>query len=340
MKKLLIIITLLIIAVIFAGIFTLYSASPMSKYNEIVYFEIKQGEGANSIARKLELQGLIRNAKLFSLISKYLKYDRKLLSGYYQLNKTMNMIDIMKYINSGKQVMSKLTITEGKNIYEIANYLEEENFTTKEEFLKLCHDKEILQKYNIPAESVEGYIFPSTYYIVKGNPPKVLINLMIDSLFEKFPRDDFENRAKKLGYSLHEVLTMASIIEKEMGALDDPKIISSVYYNRLSIDMRLQADPTTIYAMTLQKGDAIETVKSRDIAEAIREMQSPYNTYLKKGLPPAPICSSGVRAIEAALNPARTDYLFFVADGTGKHVFTTTYEEHVNNINKYIFNRR
>ena len=111
--------------------------------------------------------------------------------------------------------MSKLTIAEGKNIYEIANYLEEENFTTKNEFLKLCYDKEILQKYNIPAKSVEGYIFPSTYYIVKGNPPKVLLTLMIDSLFKKFPREDFENRAKKLGYSLHEVLTMALLKVKE-----------------------------------------------------------------------------------------------------------------------------
>ena len=341
MKKAIILIILLIIAnIILVSAFIKFIISPTSKYNEIVYFEIKQGEGANSIANKLKLQGLIRNAKLFSLISKYLKYDRKLLSGYYELNRTMSMIDIMKHINSGKQVMSKLTIAEGKNIYEIANYLEEENFTTKNEFLKLCYDKEILQKYNIPAKSVEGYIFPSTYYIVKGNPPKVLLTLMIDSLFKKFPREDFENRAKKLGYSLHEVLTMASIIEKEMGPLDDPKIISSVYYNRLSIDMRLQADPTTIYAMTLQKGDAIETVKSKDIADAIRLMQSPYNTYLKKGLPPAPICSSGVKSIEAALNPADTDYLFFVADGTGRHAFSTTYEEHVNNIDKYIFNNR
>ena len=182
---------------------------------------------------------------------------------------------------------------------------------------------------------MEGYIFPSTYYIVKGNPPKVLLNLMIDSLFEKFPRADFENRAKKLGYSLHEVLTMASIIEKEMGPLDEPKIISSVYYNRLKVDMRLQADPTTIYAMTLQKGDAIETVTSREIADAIRLMQSPYNTYLKKGLPPSPICSSGVKAIEAALNPSNTDYLFFVADGTGKHAFSLTYEEHLKNIERY-----
>lgn len=336
MKKILIL-TTIIFAVIFIGIFYIVhtAVSPINKNDkEIVYFEIKQGENANSIAKKLESQRLIKNSKLFVLMSKYLKYDRRLLSGYYELNKNMNMIDIMKHINSGKQVMSKFTIAEGKNIYEIANYLEAENFTSKEEFLKLCHDKEILQKYNIPAESVEGYIFPSTYYIVKGNSARVLLTLTIDSLFKQFA--DFEEKAKRLGYTLHEVLTMASIIEKEMGPLDDPKIISSVYYNRLRINMKLQADPTTIYAMTLQKGDAIDKPNLR---RADLLMSHPYNTYTANSLPPGPICSSGVKAIEAALNPANTDYIFFVADGTGKHAFSKTYEEHLKNIDKYIFRR-
>ena len=157
---------------------------------------------------------------------------------------------------------------------------------------------------------------------------------MIDSLFKEFP--DLEERAKKIGRTVHEVLTMASIVEKEMGPLDDPKLISSVYYNRLNIDKRLEADPTTIYAMTLVKGDAIEKPNLR--YDDLR-MVHPYNTYKNTGLPPGPICSAGARAIEAALNPADTDYIFFVADGTGKHAFSVTYEEHVENINRYIFKK-
>ncbi|WP_295153944.1 endolytic transglycosylase MltG [uncultured Brachyspira sp.] len=315
--------------------FIQYMISPVGGDKEKVYFEIKQGEGAYSIANKLELQGLIRNSKIFVIFAKYLKYDRKLLSGYYEIDRSMSMIDIMKYLNSGKkQAMVKLTIAEGKNIYEIGAYLEEQEFTTKKEFLEVCHDKEILQQYNIPADSVEGYIFPSTYYIIKGNSVRTLVIYMIDSLYKKFP--DLQDRAQKIGYNIHEILTMASIVEKEMGPLDDPKLISSVYYNRLKIDKRLEADPTTIYAMTLTKGDYIEKPNLR---YSDLRMEHPYNTYKNKGLPPGPICSSGAKAIEAALNPADTDYIFFVADGTGKHAFSVTYEEHVKNIDKYILKK-
>ena len=315
MKKLFIILIILAAVISASSVaFIQYMISPIGGDKESVYFEIKQGEGASSIAKKLELQGLIRNSKIFLVFAKYLKYDRKLLSGYYEVNRSMSMIDIMKHLNSGKQAMVKLTIPEGKNIYEIANYLESQGFAEKEEFLKVCHDKEILKKYNIPSDSVEGYIFPSTYYIVKGNPTKVLVTHMIDSLFKQFP--DLEERAKKMGRNVHEILTMASIVEKEMGPLDDPKLIASAYYNRLKIDKRLEADPTTIYAMTLVKGDAIEkpNLKYNDL-----RMIHPYNTYKNTGLPPGPRCSSGAKAIEAALNPADTDYIFFVADGTGKH---------------------
>lgn len=335
MKKLFIILIILAAIVSASSVaFIQYMISPVGGDNEKVYFEIKQGEGASSIAKKLELQGLIRNSKIFLVFAKYLKYDRKLLSGYYEVSRNMNMIDIMKHLNSGKQAMVRLTIAEGKNIYEIGTYLESQGFTTKKEFLKVCHDKEILKKYNIPSDSIEGYIFPSTYYIVKGNPTKVLVMHMIDSLFKQFP--DLEERAKKMGRNVHEILTMASIVEKEMGPLDDPRLISSAYYNRLKIDKRLEADPTTIYAMTLVKGDYIE---KPNLKYADLRMEHPYNTYKNTGLPPGPICSSGAKAIEAALNPADTDYIFFVADGTGKHAFSVTYEEHVENINRYIFKK-
>ncbi|WP_300369627.1 endolytic transglycosylase MltG [Brachyspira sp.] len=335
MKKILIILIIFTAIVSASSVaFIQYMISPVGGDNEKVYFEIKQGEGASSIAKKLELQGLIRNSKIFLVFAKYLKYDRKLLSGYYEVNRSMSMIDIMKHLNSGKQAMVQFTIAEGKNIYEIATYLEAQGFTTKEEFLEVCHDKDILKKYNIPSDSVEGYIFPSTYYIVKGNPTKTLVTYMIDSLYKQFP--DLEERAKKIGRNVHEVLTMASIVEKEMGPLDDPKLIASAYYNRLKIDKRLEADPTTIYAMTLVKGDYIEKPNLR--YDDLR-MIHPYNTYKNTGLPPGPICSSGARAIEAALEPANTDYIFFVADGTGKHAFSVTYEEHVENINRYILNK-
>ncbi len=337
MKKVLILFSIFaIVGAIIVGSFLGYMISPASKEKGKVYFEIKQGEGAYSIGKKLELQGLIRNYRVFAIVAKYLSYDKKLLSGYYELNRDMNMIDILKYINSGKQALSKIVIPEGRNIYEIADYLDAEGFVKRDEFLELCYSKEFLDKYKIPAKSVEGYIFPSTYYIVKGNPAKVLLTLMIDSLFKKFPREELDNKAKKLGITTHQLLTMASIVEKEMGPLDDPKIIASVYYNRLKINKRLEADPTTIYSMTLLAGKALGRPNLR--YDDLRR-EHPYNTYKNIGLPPGPICSSGERAINAAIDPAKTDYIFFVADGTGKHAFSVTYEEHVDNINKYILKK-
>ena len=221
-RALIVIVSIAIIFAISIVSLIIYTASPISKNSQKVYFEIKQGEGAYNISKKLQEQGLIRNSRLFVVLAKHLKYDRKLLSGYYELDKNMSMIDIMKHLNSGKQAMVRLTIAEGKNIYEIANYLDNQGFTTKEEFLKACHDKKILEKYNIPSDSVEGYIFPSTYYIVKGNSAEILVTHMIDSLFKQFP--NLEERAKKIGRTVHEVLTMASIVEKEMGPNDDPKL--------------------------------------------------------------------------------------------------------------------
>ena len=145
-RALIIIVSIAVIFAISIASLIVYTVSPVAKDSQKVYFEIKQGEGAYNISKKLQEQGLIRNSRLFVVLAKHLKYDRKLLSGYYELNKNMSMIDIMKHLNSGKQAMVRLTIAEGKNIYEIANYLETQGFTTKEEFLKACHDKKILER--------------------------------------------------------------------------------------------------------------------------------------------------------------------------------------------------
>lgn len=337
MKKIIFAFFIITILILFAGVgFFFYIISPTGNKKDTVYLEVKQGDSARSIGKILQNEGVIRNARIFSFLSQKLKYDRKLLSGYYRINRGMNMIEIMKYINEGKQVLSRFTIAEGKNIYDIAYQLEKEGLVKKEDFLKACHDKRILDYYKIPSNSVEGYLFPSTYYIVKGNSAEKFVVMMIDTLFKNFPKEKLEERSKELKINTHQLLTMASIVEKEMGPLDDPAMISSVYYNRLKINMRLQADPTTIYAMVLEKGVPIE---KPNLITSDLLMTHPYNTYMNTGLPPGPISSSGAKAINAALYPASTDYLFFVADGTGKHAFTKYYEEHLKNIDKYILKK-
>lgn len=330
-----------IILILVAGVVPVatffYFLSPTNKENnENVYFEVKKGDTAYSIGIRLESDGLIRNSKLFTGLAKYLKYDKKLQAGFYEINHSMSTIKILRYINEGRQVLVAFTIPEGKNIYDIANYLDSIGLANRNEFLELAHSKEILSKYDIPAPSVEGYLYPSTYYIIKGNDAQTIIETMINTLFEIYPKEQLKKRASELGITMHELLSMASLVEKEMGPRDDPTLISSVYYNRLAIDMRLQADPTTVYAMVLEKEDSIEKPNLRrdDLL-----MSHPYNTYRVSGLPPGPIASSGEKAIEAAMFPAKTDYYFFVADGTGKHAFSKDYAQHLIYIDRYILEK-
>lgn len=334
MKKIIIIFfSIMLLIAIVVPAYLVFSISPVSKVSEGIILEVKDGDSAYSIGKRLKGMNAIKNARLFALISKQLKYDRKLQTGFYSINKNMSTLEIMKYLNDGKQVMSKFTIADGKNLYDIANILDSLELVSKADFIKAAHDTNILKKYNIPADSVEGYLYPSTYYIVKGNKAEKYITTMIDTLFKLYPREYLEKEAKKHSLTVHQLITMASIIQKEMGPLDEPKLISSVYYNRLNIKMRLQSCPTAIYAMVLDKGDAIAKPNLRK-SDLVRDHK--YNTYIYGGLPPGPISSVGAKAIEAAINPTTSDYLFFVADGNGANVFSKDYNTHLRYIDKYI----
>ena len=336
-KNIIISITSILVVGIILGATFFYLLGPTNEgNNESVYFEVKKGDTAYSIGKRLESDKLIRNSKLFTGLAKYLKYDKKLQAGFYEINSSMSTINILRYINEGRQVLISFTIPEGKNIYDIANHLDSLGLANRDEFLELAHSKEILSKYDIPASSVEGYLYPSTYYIIKGNNAQTIIETMINTLFKVYPREQLKKRASELGVTMHQLLSMASLVEKEMGPNDDPTLISSVYYNRLAIDMRLQADPTTVYAMVLEKGDSIEKPNLR---RNNLLMIHPYNTYKVSGLPPGPIASSGEKAINAAMFPAKTDYYFFVADGTGKHAFSKDYAQHLKYIDRYIFGK-
>lgn len=337
MKK--IIITLIILAaipIITIPLVFVYALMPVGNKSEKVYFEIKSGDTVSSVATRLKEEGIIKYTRFFKALSRHYKYDRKIKYGYYELNLGMNMIDILKYLNEGKQVLSKFTITEGKNIYDIADILDKGGFVKREDFLKIAHDKNILDSYQIPAKSVEGYLFPSTYYIVKGNSAEKYITLMLDTFFKTFPRDVLLNAAKKRSLTVHELITMASIIEKETGINDDPAMIASVFYNRLKVRMRLMSDPTTIYSMVLEKGKAIEkpNIKTNDLLKL-----HPYNTYKVAGLPPGPISSISKKSLNAAVNPSNTEYYYFVADGSGTSMFSKDYETHLKYIDKYILKK-
>jgi UPF0755 protein len=289
---------------------------------------INKGEGFSSINYKLSQEGLINNARIFHYYTLYKDSLRKFKPGTYTIESGDSMIDIFLLLTSGKGAFVKITIPEGKNLYEIAELLEEAKFVKKEEFIELCFQKELLRENNVEAFSAEGYLYPDTYKVSPGVSAKFLVELLIKTHFQKTAKLRQINHA--LNY--HEILTLASIVEKETGAKWERPTIAGVYLNRLRKKMRLQADPTTIYGIwTRFDGN----LRRKDLLE-----KNDYNTYMMSGLPKGPIANPGLAAIQAVYHPKQHDYLFFVSKNDGTHVFTSTYEQHRKAVQYWQKNRR
>jgi UPF0755 protein len=203
-------------------------------------------------------------------------------------------------------------------------------FDSARDFYQSTLDKELLKKLGIQADTFEGYLFPDTYYFPKNVRRDQIIQTMVDRFRSVFNRE-WQARSKALGYSVHEIVTLASIIEKETGEGSERPVISSVFHNRLRRRMRLEADPTVIYGINNFNGD----ITRKDL-----ETPTPYNTYKIEGLPPGPIASPGFASLSAALYPADTAYIFFVAKGDRTHHFSTTYKEHNRAVRKYQLKNR
>jgi UPF0755 protein len=236
------------------------------------------------------------------------------------------LIDII--FNKGP-IKLKLTIPEGtssKKIFESINLLLNTNY----QFEDLLTEKNILSKYDIDGSSFEGYLYPNTYYFYYDTSPEDIIDTLVSQFWKEFD-ENLISRANELGLSVHEVVTLASIIEGEAMLDNERSTISSVYHNRLKINMKLQADPTIQYII---KGPP-KTLSTRDL-----RIKSPYNTYQNYGLPPGPINNPGIQSIKAALYPLETNYLFFVAQGDGSHFFTTNEKDHEAAKRIYKINKR
>lgn len=337
MKKVIItLLAIIIIGAISVAATVLYILKPQGQIYDVVHIEIMQGDTISSIARKLVDEKMInsKSPKIFSLIARYLKHDRGLKTGYYELNGSMNMIEILETFSSGRnQVLEKFVVIEGKNIYEVADMFEERGLVSRFDFLTAASNKAILDQYNIPTPTVEGYLFPSTYYIAKGHSAETYIKLMIDTLFEQFPKEELEKRSSELGLTFHEVLTLASVVEKEAGAESERPLVASVFYNRLARNIRLESCATTIYAIALQSGGTISQPK---LEARHTRMTIPYNTYRNAGLPPGPISSVSRASLNSVLYPDESKYLYFVSKRNGFHEFSETYSQHNINIDRYL----
>lgn len=295
-----------------------------------VIVEIPADETFNAMARRLKAAGVISNVFRFKALARFKDADKRLRAGEYRLTTAMTPLQVLDALVNGDVVLHRLTVPEGFTIREIAQELGRTGLADGGAFVALGMNARLAAEFNLPGRTLEGYLFPDTYFFPKGVAPRAIINQMVRRFKEQFP-DAWRQRAQQLKMSVHEVVTLASIIEKETGDSAERPVIASVFHNRLKKRMRLESDPTVIYGLEDFDGN---------ITRRHLSMPTPYNTYVIKRLPPGPIANPGRLAIQAALYPAETGYLFFVSKKDGTHYFSKTMKEHNQAIRKYQLRRR
>ncbi len=307
-----------------------YADTPVFEKEEPVIVEITRGQSFASVIRTLEEKGIITHPLKFKVISRYTGHDKTTRFGEYHIDPQMTPMEILNRFSSGQVVLHKVTIPEGFSMANIAARLESTGLCDREKFMALATDPEFVESLGIPATTLEGYLFPDSYFFEKNPSEKTVIRTMVGKFNQAFDQK-WRERAEEMGFTVHEIVTLASIIEKETGHEEERAKVASVFHNRLKRNMRLDSDPTVIYG--------IENFDGRIRTKHLRE-RTPYNTYTLRGLPPGPIASPGFASLHAALYPIETDYLFFVAKSDREHYFSKNYEEHKRAVQKYILGNK
>jgi len=286
---------------------------------------IPDGSTFQHVATQLEREGLIRSSIFFVYFGKFQSADRKVHAGEYELNPGMTPGEILTMLLNGHVLLHSLTIPEGLTFVQIAELASQDGFTDRAEFLRLAKDRTFVESLGIKAETLEGYLYPDTYKFPRGIKTREVLVAMVEQL-RQVVGPDLLARMQELHMTLHEVLTLASVIEKETGSGSERPEISSVFHNRLKKHIPLQSDPTVIYGLPSFDGN----LHKKDLSSP-----SPYNTYLVQGLPPGPIANPGIQAIRATLYPSNSQFLYFVSRNDGTHHFSATLIEHNKAVEKY-----
>ncbi|AQS58389.1 aminodeoxychorismate lyase [Desulforamulus ferrireducens] len=330
-KKIFLLLLFVIFGLLWQYAFSLLEPLDTSGQAPDVLFQVSPKSYTVEIAQKLEQQKIIRSAKAFRLYARYHGLDNQIKAGYYLLNPAMSVEEILNHLVRGKTATKTFTIPEGYTLKQITNTLANKGFIREELFTDLLIDGEFnysfLQGLPRGERRLEGYLFPETYSIALDSTEKDIINVMLAGMDRQIKELKLEEKAKAQNLTLHQAITIASMIEREARKDEDRALISSVIHNRLKIGMLLQIDATVEYAL----GGHREKIYYRDL-----EIDSPYNTYKYKGLPPGPIAAPGRESLLAAVTPAQTKYLYYVAKPDGYHAFAETYEEHLRNKAKYL----
>jgi UPF0755 protein len=300
---------------------------------ETIPFTVQKGENFALLAKKLQSQGVIQSERAFRWYVAFSSPSKSLKRGEFGLYKNMPIPQVVRALTEGKPMEYKFTVPEGFNLYQIAESLEAKGFAAKADFIAAAKNPEVIRAIPTLREgekhprSIEGYIYPDTYLLQKVFSAREIAQLMVvrfrDAYKQIAPELAASATVAELGLSPHEVVVLASIVEKETGAAEERPLIASVFTNRLRKRMRLQTDPTIIYGIYDATGAWNGNIRRRDLDE-----KNDYNTYQMNGLPAGPIANPGTNAIRAVLNPATSDFLFFVSKNNGTHIFSKDYGAH------------
>lgn len=302
-----------------------YAVTPALSQGREQLIEIGAGQAFKKTTEMLNTAGVITHPKKFEFLARLNGYDKKLKAGEYVLSASMSPNEIFDTLIKGAVKLHRLTVPEGYSINQIADLVAAAGFGSREAFIAAATTSSAVRENGIDADTFEGYLFPDTYYFPRDVSIQKIISTM-SNRFREILRPEWQAKAAEMGLTIHQIVTLASIIEKETGASFERPLISSVLHNRLRKGMRLEVDPTVIYGIKDFDGN---------LTREHLEHPTPYNTYKINGLPPGPIANPGAESIEAALFPAETTYLFFVSKKDNTHHFSSDLDEHRRAVRRY-----
>ena len=328
MKKVVTWTLLVLLAVVIAGGAWLYTSlrRPYKGYEASEQFvEIPPGTGTAGMGRRLAEAGVVRSAQSFRAGVWLRGSGRRLQAGEYRFDRPMTVAEVVDKIARGDVYVRALTFREGLTIREMAAVFESAGYGSAADFVAASRNAALVRDFDPEAKDLEGYLFPDTYTLPRRTTAAQLVERMV-SRFQKVLTSELRSRAAERGFTVRQVVTLASLVEKETAKAEERPVVAGVYANRLEMGMGLQCDPTVIYALMLA-GRYDGNIRKGDL-----QIDSPYNTYRYAGLPPGPIAAPGEAALQAAADPADVPYIYFVSRNDGSHVFSATLEEHNRNV--------
>jgi len=306
------------------GVLTWFSIRPVT-LPQPVLVEVEPGRSFTSVAQELEQLGVVEDGRALRLLARLKQADRGIHVGVYRFAGTLNPLEVLEFMRSGKVEMVHVTIPEGLRVREVVARCVAAGLGSMERYMQLLKDESFIRDLGLEVNAMEGYLFPETYHFAPGTSEAEVLRTMVEQMQAHMEPELLKGGAQH-GLTPHELLTLASIIQKEAGNQEEMVRISAVFHNRMQRNMRLQSDPTVIYALEDFDGN---------LTRADLQQYHPYNTYTIPGLPPGPIACPGEAALHAAAFPADDDALYFVATRAGGHYFSETLREHNNAVRRY-----